>query len=225
MQQEKKNGGWTKGKETTLDAFLKSSREEWTAVDRQLAELIRQERWQTLTLELADALRVLAGSDQFTLDREPCELEARPLEIVVREVEGGLSLSTSATDLVAAHAEDSQAILVDAKLGAFVMLPEQHRAIYFSGPPHSSDICSHLSRQTGIIPLEKKAGAAKRTGTAAVLHGSESSGIHRWQRCAIRRTNDACSAAASQRHAGCHDSGTRSEPDAAIAGRRSGPNS
>jgi superfamily II DNA or RNA helicase len=161
VQQEKKNGGWTKGKETTLDAFLKSSREEWTAVDRQLAELIRQERWQTLTLELADALRVLAGSDQFTLDREPCELEARPLEIVVREVEGGLSLSTSATDLVAAHAENSQAILVDAKLGAFVMLPEQQRAIYFSGPPHSSDICSHLSRQTGIIPLEKKAALLK----------------------------------------------------------------
>jgi hypothetical protein len=87
VQQEKKNGGWTKGKETTLDAFLKSSREEWTAVDRQLAELIRQERWQTLTLELADALRVLAGSDQFTLDREPCELEARPLEIVVRQAD------------------------------------------------------------------------------------------------------------------------------------------
>ena len=161
LQQEKKNGGWTKGKETTLEAFLKSSREQWTAIDQQLAELVKQERWQTPTLELADALRVLAGSDQFTFDRDPCELESHPLEIVVLEVEGGLRLSTSATDLLAAQTEGTQTLIVDAKRGVLVVLQERRRAIYFSGPPHSNDICNHLSKQTAIIPLEKKAALLK----------------------------------------------------------------
>jgi superfamily II DNA or RNA helicase len=157
LQQEKKNGGWTKGKETTLESFLKSSREQWSAIDQQLAELVKQERWQTPTLELADALRVLAGSDQFTFDRDPCELESRPLEIVVQEVEGGLRLSTSATDLLAAQPEGSQTLIADAKRGVLIVLREQRQAMYFSGPPHSNDICNHLAKQPPIIPLDKKA--------------------------------------------------------------------
>ncbi len=157
LQQEKKSGGWTKGKESTLEAFLKSSRDQWTAIDLQLAELIKQERWQTPTLELADALKILAGSDQFTFDREPCELETRPLEIIVQEVEGGLRLSTSATDLMTAQPEGSQTFFADAKRGVLVVLQEQRRAVYFPGPPHSSEICNHLRKQTDIIPLEKKA--------------------------------------------------------------------
>ena len=161
LQLEKKNGGWTKGKETTLESFLKSSREQWTAIDQQLAELVKQERWQTPTLELADALRVLAGSDQFTFDRDPCELESKPLEIVVLEVEGGLRLSTSATDLLAAQPEGTTKLIADAKQGVLVVLQEQRRAIYFPGPPHSNDICNHLSKQTAIIPLEKKAALLK----------------------------------------------------------------
>ena len=161
LQQEKKNGGWTKGKESTLEAFLKSSRDQWTAIDQQLAELIKQERWQTPTLELADALRILAGSDQFTYDRDHCELETRPLEIIVQEVEGGLRLSTSATDLMSAQPEGSQSFFADAKRGVLVVLQEQRRAVYFSGPPHSCDICNHLRKQTDIIPLEKKAALLK----------------------------------------------------------------
>lgn len=156
QQQEKKNGGWTKGKETTLEAFLKSPRDQWTAVDQQMAEIIKQDRWQSPTLELADALRILTGTDQFTFDREPCELESRPLEIVVQEVEGGLRLSTSATDLISAQLASSPVLVMDAKKGVFVIMQETPRAIYFSGPPHSSEICLHLKKQTDIIPLDKK---------------------------------------------------------------------
>lgn len=152
----KKNGGWTKGKESTLEAFLKSSREQWTAIDQQLAELIKQERWQTPTLELADALKILAGSDQVTFDREPCELETRPLEIIVQEVAGGLRLSTSATDMMSAQPEGSTAFFADASRGILIVLQQQGRAVYFSGPPHSSDICNHLRKQADIIPLDKQ---------------------------------------------------------------------
>jgi len=156
LQQEKKNGGWTKGKETTLEAFLKSSRDQWTTIDQQLADLVKQERWQLPTLELADAMRVLAGSDQITFDRDPCELESRPLEIIVQEVEGGLRLSTSATDLLAAQQDGASNLIVDAKRGVLVVLTERRHFVYFSGPPHSNEICNHLSKQTDIIPLDKK---------------------------------------------------------------------
>ena len=156
LQQEKKNGGWTKGKECTLEAFLKSSRDQWSGIDHQLAELIKQDRWQTPTIEIADALRVLAGTDQFTVDREACELVLKPLEIIVDEVEGGFRLSTSATDMLNSQPENGQGFLTDAKRGVLVVLPEQRRFVYFSGPPHSSEICTHLKKHTNVIPLEKK---------------------------------------------------------------------
>ena len=156
QQQEKKNGGWTKGKESTVEAFLKSPRDQWTSVDHQLSEIIKQDRWQTPSIDIAEALRILAGSDQFAFDREDCELVSRPLEIIVREVEGGLQLSTSASDLVNAQPAESQAIFADAKRGVLVVLQEKRQAVYFSGPPHSSEICLHLKKQADIIPLDKK---------------------------------------------------------------------
>ncbi len=156
QQQEKKNGGWTKGKETTLEAFMKSPRDQWTSVDHQLSEIIKQDRWQSPSIDLAEALRILAGSDQFTFDRDDCELVSRPLEIIVREVEGGLQLSTSASDLVNAQPSGSQTHFADAKRGVLVVLQEKRQAFYFSGPPHSSEICLHLKKQTEIIPLDKK---------------------------------------------------------------------
>jgi len=156
QQQEKKNGGWTKGKESTLEAFLKSPRDQWTAIDHQLAEIIKQDRWQSPTIELAEALRILTGSDQFTYDRDDCKLESRPLEIIVQEVEGGLRLSTSATDLINAQPAGAQTLFADAKRGVLLVMLEKHHAVYFSGPPHSSEICQHLRKQSGIIPLDKK---------------------------------------------------------------------
>ena len=84
LQLEKKHGGWTKGKCSDLDDFLLSSRDGWTAIDQQLAGMIVQERWRPARLELADGLKVLAGSDQFTFNRELCDLTIRPFEIVLR---------------------------------------------------------------------------------------------------------------------------------------------
>ena len=156
LQQEKKNGGWTKGKESTLEAFLKSSREQWTQIDHQLAEQIRQDRWQAPTIDLAEALRVLSGSDQFTFDREPFDLVMKPLEIVVEEVEGGYRLSTSATDLLNLQSDKSGSTIADAGRGVLVVQPDQRRVVYFTGPPHSSEICTHLKRHTSLVPPEKK---------------------------------------------------------------------
>ncbi len=156
QQQEKKNGGWTKGKEGTIESFQKAPRDQWTSMDHQLSELVTQERYQSPTIDLADALKILAGSDRFTYDREPCDLVMKPLEIIVQEVEGGLQLSTSATDLLLEQREGSPTRLVDARRGVVVVLPERHAAVYFNGPRHSHEICQQLMKRREIVPLDKK---------------------------------------------------------------------
>lgn len=156
LQQEKKNGGWTKGKESSLESFLKSLRDYWTGIDHQLAEMVKQERWQSPQIELSDALRILAGSDQFTFDRGAFDLQMRPLEIIVSEIEGGLQLSTSATDLVLELPAGIPSHLVDAKRGVLVVVPERTQAVYFCGPLHSHDICMQLMKQRDVVPMDKK---------------------------------------------------------------------
>ena len=156
LQTEKKNGGWTKGKESSIEAFLKSPRDHWTGVDHQLAALVKQERWQVPTIEMAEALKALAGTDQFSYDREPCDLVMRPLEIIVEEVDGGLQLSTNATDLAINLPPGSKTLLVNADRGVLIIMADEHRAIYFNGPMHSHEICQELMKRREVVSLEKK---------------------------------------------------------------------
>ncbi len=156
LQTEKKSGGWTKGKESSIEAFLKSPRDYWTGLDHQLADMVKQERWSVPTIELSDALRVLAGSDQFSFDRDSTDLSLQSLEIIVREVEGGLQLSTNATDFINSITPGTQKLLVSANRGVLVIIQERRQAIYFKGPPHSHEICTQLLKKQEVVPLEKK---------------------------------------------------------------------
>ena len=156
LQSEKKNGGWTKGKESTIESFLKSPRDHWTGLDHRLADLVRQERWQVPTIELSDALRILAGSHQFSFDREMVDLEMKPLEIVVREVGSGLQLSTNATDFMLELTPDTLSHLISANRGVLIVVPERRQAIYYNGPIHSHEICHQLLKQREVVPLEQK---------------------------------------------------------------------
>jgi superfamily II DNA or RNA helicase len=154
LQVEKKNGGWTKGRECSLETFLQSNRENWTDADQRIVSLIRQERWQNPTISLPDLLRVLAGTDQFFFEREAFELSVAPLEIIVSETEEGLRLSTSATDLAAQASGNAQ--ILDAVRGVLAVLPDQKRAVFFSGPVHSSQICTQLLKNRSIVPDARK---------------------------------------------------------------------
>ena len=156
LQTEKKNGGWTKGKESTIEAFVKSPRDHWTGVDHQLADLVKQERWQSPTIELSEALRALAGSEQFSFDRDQLELVMKPLEIIVAEVDGGLQLSTNATDFVLELPAGTQSHLINANRGMLIIVPERRQAVYFNGPQHSHEICQQLMKRREVVPLEKK---------------------------------------------------------------------
>lgn len=156
LQQEKKSGGWTKGRETSLESFLKSPRDQWTETDQQIADRIRHERWQTPVLGLAEALPVLVGSDQFSMDREPASLSSVPLEIIAHESEGGLLLSTSATDLLLRQPPEIPHVFVDLGRGVLIVFPDQHQAIHYTGPAHSAAICQQLLKHRDAVPPERQ---------------------------------------------------------------------
>lgn len=152
IQQARKTGGWTKGRESSVDSFLHAPREVWSAVDQQLASCVQVERWQPPRLYVHDALRCLAGSDQFTYERQPFELSQQPLELIVREVPGGLQLSTSASDLMVAGGGDSQRRLLDAGHGVLVLVPSEQRAVFFTAPPQAHAICARLTEHQTLVP-------------------------------------------------------------------------
>ena len=155
MQQEKKNGGWTKGKCGDLESFMETSRDGWSAIDHQIAGKIVHERWHGPELELSDALKVLAGSDQFTFNREASDLSTQTFEVVVREVEGGLELSTSPGDL-ALQLSASNPLVIDAGKGILVVMPTLHRGVFFPAPPDGFAICRQLLKQRDVIPTEQR---------------------------------------------------------------------
>jgi len=156
LRSEKKTGGWTKGKEGTIEAFLKSARDQWTSLDHSMAEMATQDRWRTPTIELSAALKALAGSDQFSWNREVFELVTTPLEIIVREVDGGLLLSTNANDFLSALPPGTSSELVNVTRGVLAIVTAQKRAMYFHGPLHSHEICQQLLEPRGTVPPDKK---------------------------------------------------------------------
>jgi superfamily II DNA or RNA helicase len=154
IQQEKK-GGWTKGKESSIEAFLKAARSNWSPIDHQLADLVKQERWQPPTIEVAEGLRVLAGTDVFCYDREPCALKMEPLQILVIESEQGLQLSTSVGDYVTRLGKIGEIKLLNVSRGVLVYVQALKEAVYFRGPLHSFEICRQLLEKNDVVPKDK----------------------------------------------------------------------
>lgn len=154
IQQEKK-GGWTKGKESSVEAFLKSARSNWSPIDHQLADLVKQERWQPPTIEVAEGLRVLAGTDLFCYDREPCALSMEPLQILVKESDQGFQLATSISDYVTRLGNVGNIKLLNVSRGVLVYIEALKTAVYFRGPLHSFEICRQLLEKSDVVPKDK----------------------------------------------------------------------
>ena len=91
---EKKNGGWSKGRELSLENFFSAPRDGWSELDRSIGDLFRA------PLDYIEALQLLRGTDCFLLDREPAVIEELPLELFVEEVEQGLRITSSAVRAV-----------------------------------------------------------------------------------------------------------------------------
>lgn len=134
---------------------MSSARENWSMVDHQLAEIVHQERWSAMKIDMADALKILTGSDQFSHDRESFSLTSQPLEVIVDETDQGLRLSTNASDLMRKNSTHGSR-LVDIRRGVMVIMPAEKHAVCFFGPIHSYGICEQLSLRVNVIPPEQK---------------------------------------------------------------------
>jgi superfamily II DNA or RNA helicase len=136
---EKKTGGWTRGRELTLESFLTGPRDGWTELEQGLEALFRTD------FDFFAALRLLKDSDRFWVEREPGIFEEKQLELFVTEEEhGGLRVLSSA---VRDHLEQDgvvRAVLVGVPGGILALAHGSPRVTAYRGPNSSSQLLQEL---------------------------------------------------------------------------------
>lgn len=136
---EKKTGGWTKGRELTLEVFLSGPRDAWSELDGSLANLFRTH------FDYADALRLLAGSDCFLLNREPAVIEEQQLELFVEEEEEGLRVTSSAlrAQIEVGGPMDGQLVLTNS--ATLLLAWKRGRVVIFRMPQTAAGLLNELN--------------------------------------------------------------------------------
>ena len=138
---EKKNGGWTKGRELSLESFISSSRNDWTKLEYSIAALFQG------PFDYLAALRLLKGTDYLLLEREPAEFVEKQLELHVEDEGGGLRLTLSALRERALDGGDgkltSQMVMIE---GGVLVLSEVHgRVTAYRASEHASQLVRELT--------------------------------------------------------------------------------
>ena len=138
---EKKNGGWTKGREITLESFISSSRSDWTGLEYSIAGLFQG------PFNYPAALRLLRGSGCLLLDREPAEFVEKQLELYVADEGAGLRLTISAFRDHQSESGDgkltAELVLID---GGLLALSRLHgRITLYRVSDHASQVVRELS--------------------------------------------------------------------------------
>ena len=96
-QKETKSGTWSKGREVSLKSFMGMPREGWSKIGWAIAEKTESLNWNPhFRISNDDAFRILEGTEIFQLNRQPATLEVVPFEFVVKDVDAGWVLTTSA---------------------------------------------------------------------------------------------------------------------------------
>lgn len=142
--QERKNGGWTKGRELVLETFVRNDRSNWSSLEHQIAQTITVGTWHPASMAIVDALRILSESDAFMLNREPATVSVQPLEIYVSEVPDGYLLETTASRLLAPKNGSPRGGTLTAKNAILVVLPHEKRVVALTSPSDCGIICDHL---------------------------------------------------------------------------------
>lgn len=94
--QETKSGGWSKGREVSIDIFMNSPQDDWSALDRQVSFAIERKSWsQYYEVNLVSAMRKLSGSDGVLYDKSPCHVRQDVFEVCVTEVGPNYRLTTT----------------------------------------------------------------------------------------------------------------------------------
>lgn len=149
--QERKNGGWTKGRELSLDSFLGTDEANWSELDRKIASKINtSSSWQPTSLSVLEALELLADSDSFLLNKEPASISLEPLELFVNEVPDGFRLETTATRLLSAHPGAGQVQIGSTNRAVLIVLPSERRVVALKSPGDSAQITQHLKEHSFV---------------------------------------------------------------------------
>ncbi|APZ95352.1 DEAD/DEAH box helicase [Fuerstiella marisgermanici] len=153
-QQEKKTGGWTKGREVGLQTFCDMSKDLWSATDRAIDAKIERTSWYpNFQLKLEDALPLLAGTESFQLNRKPAHLEIRSFEVVVSDAEEGWKLTTSPTELEKQWGGSDEIRTIQTQGGILVDGESAGRVAWFPASNEAIGLLRHL-RTNQIIFTE-----------------------------------------------------------------------
>ena len=140
LSTEKKSGGWTKGRELTLENFMGSSRDGWTELERSIGDLLYS------GLDYGEALRLLQGTDRFLVHREPAVIEDRPFELFVEEEERGLRITNSATLALLEAGGTGTARMVSVNRAVIMLdMRPQKKVILFRIPEECSSLLTELN--------------------------------------------------------------------------------
>ncbi|MEQ9408499.1 MAG: DEAD/DEAH box helicase [Fuerstiella sp.] len=156
-QKQKKNGGWTKGREISLQGFMEMPRHCWSEADRALESRTQRLQWYpNYQLSLKDALPALAGSDSFLLDKEPAELNVSTFEISVIDIEGGWRLSTSVLRIPESWGEVDSSLIITAEDGAVVVCRKLSRVTWIPMTPEQKKLCRHLAESYVVFATDHR---------------------------------------------------------------------
>ncbi len=142
--QERKSGGWTKGRELNLESFMRSDRSNWSPLEHRIASTITVGTWQPTVMSVVSAFEILSESDAFLLNREPATVSVQRLEMFISEVPGGYLLETTASRMLAAKAGGLQGGTLTTNQAIIVVLPGERRVVALTSPGDCGLICDHL---------------------------------------------------------------------------------
>ncbi|MCA9057723.1 MAG: DEAD/DEAH box helicase, partial [Planctomycetaceae bacterium] len=101
-QQERKNGGWTKGRSLTVHTFYQADEHSLSDLDRRIrSACYRPNHFETeFVLDVGKALEILAESDRLIRNEQSCTVKYCTLEIETTETDEAIRVSSSLQQLV-----------------------------------------------------------------------------------------------------------------------------
>ena len=159
-QKETKSGTWSKGREVSLKSFMGMPREGWSKIDWAIAEKTESLNWNPhFRISNDDAFRILEGTEMFQLNRQPATLEVVPFELVVKDVDAGWVLTTSARVVERAWDDDDDggdSISIGAHEGNLVVSNKLSKVAWIRTPEDLRDLVRFVTMETAFFPVEQR---------------------------------------------------------------------
>ncbi len=166
-QQETKSGGWSKGKEIELAQFMNSPALDWSGTDHNIAAAVIRRPWHPgFELNIAQALRILVGSHEVLLDKQPCEVQLRSFEVCVVEQGDDLQLSASPIEHRKAAEAEGHALRLATTPGMLVLVDQpRNRLICYPCGVAAVNLVRHLETVPVVVDADQRDTLLAQIGT------------------------------------------------------------